>query len=271
MDTPIGDASPPKSTDLDGWRQAIADGCLKAFKLEAIAAAFQDLGQRDTRVQSALAKHLSDSILHMLRSRVGFNHPNRGEDIILRVHGEIFAALLRPASADGRNLRQAFGPRVLFRMKDAIAAELRERRIPGETQPKGKSKTKQVKGSEDANEIEVEIIDLAAAAEEPEPTDNEATSPQKHPDSDLFGGVRDADEEIDMNRILECIPDYRKRLAFQLFMNDVPYKSKRKDVTSIAGALGISEKTARDWIKEVRGLLEENDNVKQLRGLGDRT
>jgi len=265
MDTPIGDASPPKSTDLDGWRQAIAVGCLKSFKLEAVVAAFQDLGQGDTRVQNALAKHLSDSILHMLRRRVGFNHPNRGEDIILRVHGEIFAALLRPASADGRNLRQAFGPRVLFRMKDAIAAELRERRIPDEAQPKSKSKTKQVKGSEEAKEIEAEIIDLAAAAEKPEPMENEAASPQKHPGSELFDGVRDADEQIDVNRIVECVPDYRKRLAFHLFMNDVSYKSKRKDVTSIAGALGISEKTAREWIKEVRGLLEENDNVKQLR------
>lgn len=44
MDTQSGEEAPPKSTDLDGWRQAIADDRLKAFRLEALAAAFQDLG-----------------------------------------------------------------------------------------------------------------------------------------------------------------------------------------------------------------------------------
>ena len=61
------------------------------------------------------------------------NKPNQGEDIILRVHGEIIAALLHPSSPDGNALRLAFGPRVLFRLKDGIAAEERERRIPEES------------------------------------------------------------------------------------------------------------------------------------------
>ena len=74
------DKTRPESTDLDGWRQAIENDRLATFRLEAIAAAFQDLGQRDKEVQNALAKHLSDSILKILRQRVGFNHPNRGED-----------------------------------------------------------------------------------------------------------------------------------------------------------------------------------------------
>src|ERR1700723_1938819 len=29
MDTPVGEGSPPKSTDLDGWRRAVADGSLR--------------------------------------------------------------------------------------------------------------------------------------------------------------------------------------------------------------------------------------------------
>jgi hypothetical protein len=263
MDTRIGEGPPLKSDDLGGWQQAIADNRLKTFRLEAIAAAFQDLGQRDIQVRNALAKHLSDSILRMLRKCVGVNHPNKGEDIILRVHGEIFAALLRPTSADGRNLRHAFGPRVLFRMKDAIAAEARERRIPDETKPKMKGKTTEEKGSDDADKVE--IIDLAAAAEDHEGTEDEEIGPQKIRDTSLFDGVRDANEQIDVDRILGCVPDYRKRLAFRLFMNDVPYQSKKKDVTSIAGALGVSERTARDWIKEVQEVLESNANVNQLR------
>jgi len=71
MDTRIGEGPPLKSDDLGGWQQAIADNRLKTFRLEAIAAAFQDLGQRDIQVRNALAKHLSDSILRMLRKCVG--------------------------------------------------------------------------------------------------------------------------------------------------------------------------------------------------------
>ena len=61
--------------------------------------AFQDLGATDFDVQNAFAKHLSDSILRLLRPRVGKHHPNQGWDIILRTHGAIFEALLKPKSA----------------------------------------------------------------------------------------------------------------------------------------------------------------------------
>jgi hypothetical protein len=43
MDMQTGEEVPPKSTDLPGWRQAIATDRLKRFCLEALAAAFQDL------------------------------------------------------------------------------------------------------------------------------------------------------------------------------------------------------------------------------------
>jgi len=131
MDNRIGECPSPKSTDLDGWRQAIAESRLRSFRLEDIVAAFQDLGPRDKDIQHVLAKYLSDSILRILGGLVGPNHPNRGHDIIFRAHHQIFVALMRPTSADGRGLRQAFFPRVAFRMKDAIVAEQRERRSFG--------------------------------------------------------------------------------------------------------------------------------------------
>jgi hypothetical protein len=87
MDMQTGEEVPPKSTDLPGWRQAIAADRLKLFRLEALAAAFQDLGNCDHQIQHVLAKHLSDSILRLLRKHVGMNKPNQGEDIILHVHG----------------------------------------------------------------------------------------------------------------------------------------------------------------------------------------
>src|ERR1035441_3785163 len=49
MDMQTGEEVPPKSTDLAGWRQAIATDRLKLFRLEALVAAFQDLGDRDHR------------------------------------------------------------------------------------------------------------------------------------------------------------------------------------------------------------------------------
>ena len=56
-------------------------------------------------------------------------------------------------------------------------------------------------------------------------------------------------EQID--RFLEInIADDRKRLAFRLFMDELPFKSTRSN--SIAKALGIDESTARQWIKEMQ-------------------
>jgi transcriptional antiterminator len=50
-------------------------------------------------------------------------------------------------------------------------------------------------------------------------------------------------------------------------MDGVPYKSKKRDVETIAQALGISERTAREWVKEVRQLLAEHEGVKHLKKL----
>jgi DNA-directed RNA polymerase specialized sigma24 family protein len=269
MDAQIGDAQPPDSKDLVGWRQAIADGRLRGFRLEAIAGAFQDIGNRDIQVQNALAKYLSNCIYRMLRKRVGYNHPNQGEDIICRVHNEIFTALLRPESADGRSLRQAFWARVEFRIKDAIAKELRERRIPDAPPAEETSGTESQNGSHDDDGI-----DLNAVSEEEELADVSefsstpgANAPKKWNPS-LLQGVEEVDQQIHVDRILECVSDSRKRLAFHLFMNDVPYGSKRVGVVTIAQALGISERTARAWIKETLELLKNNDEVRHLRSVG---
>jgi hypothetical protein len=264
MDIQTGDEDPPKSTDLDGWRKAIADNRLKTFRLEVIAAAFQDLGTTDPQVQHALTKHLSDSIIRMLRRKVGFNHPNQGEDIIFRVHGDIFEALMLTKSADGRGLREAFGSRVLFRMKDAIITEQRERRTPADF-------TFDKKGTPELLDKEVaeEVIQVAAAAELLE-TDVDANSSDDYDRHYRRGAARDDEtternEQFDVDRILECVSDPKKRLAFHLHMHGVPYKTKQENVQSIARALNISEKTARGWVEEVRLFLEQNEGAKSLK------
>lgn len=259
MDTGTDEDSSPKANDLDGWRRAIANKGLRSFRLEAVAAAFQDLGQRDKGARDALAKYLSDSILRILRGLVGSNHPNRGEDIILRAHHQIVVALLRPASADGKNLRQAFMARVLFRMKDAIAAEERERRIPDETA------ATEEKDCEESGEISIiETLD-AESVDESKAFEDEQIVSEKERQSPSLEGVRHINEQIDVDRILERILDSRKRLAFYLYMHDVPYHSKKNSVHSIARALSISDRTARAWVEEVRQALSNDEDIQHLR------
>src|ERR1035438_3057735 len=212
----------------------------------------------------AICTRATESILHLLRRHVGMNKPNQGEDIILRVHGEIIAALLHPSSADGKALRVAFGPRVLFRLKDGIAAEQRESRIPDE------SRTANIQATSDEDSEGKEgSVDLDASAESPEleleSEDDCKTGQPTRPDPSLLDGVRELDEHVNVEGILGCVTDARKRLTFHLYMNDIPFKTKKKKVQSIAQALNISEKTARAWVEEVRVLLSEHEGVKHLK------
>jgi hypothetical protein len=48
-------------------------------------------------------------------------------------------------------------------------------------------------------------------------------------------------------------------------MDGVPFKTKKKKVTSIAAALGVSEKTARAWIAEVQDVLRSDQRVQRIR------
>jgi hypothetical protein len=167
----ISAGDPPPSTDLEGWRQAMADGRLRKFRLEMIAAAFQDLGEKDLRVREDLAKHLSGAIIGMLRKRVDVRKPNGGEDIIFQVHEVIFVGLLNPSTADGQQLRKGFGGIVNFRLKDALAQSLNSQIVPAPKPNKSsaKSQAKYAAGAKakpakkTAEEIAAEVDEVANA------------------------------------------------------------------------------------------------------------
>lgn len=225
-------AEAPKSADLEAWRAAIEEGRLKDFRPEDIAAAFQDLGNRDKKVQNDLAKHLSDIIIGILRRRVSYSWPDQGRDIIMETHTAIFVGLLDAKTADGRALRKAFGSRVLFRLKDAIVrgAQDRERYV-----------------SMESDEEAADAIERAHAV----------------------GGVNayklnHPDETINVQQILDQIPDWRKKLAFRLYLEGYSHGSGRVGVPSIASALGTTDKTARKWVKEVQDLLAKDEAAKSL-------
>lgn len=203
MDTRTGEEDPPKSTDLVGWQQAIADGRLESYRLEVLVAAFQDLGHLDHQVHHALAKHLSDSVLRFLRKEVGFNHPNQGWDIIFRNHDVIFKALVRPDSADGRGLRKAFGPRVRFRLKDAIVKERSERRTTQDIE-KDKQKKKERKDLPTVGDV-IELNASAAMEIDTDAPEDGGGGDDKVRTADLDNGLDDLDEEIDVERILSTV------------------------------------------------------------------
>jgi len=261
MDTLSGEEPPPRSSDLPGWQQAIADERIHRFPLEALVAAIQDLGPRgDATVRNALAEYLSDSVYRLLDRNVGRNHPNGGRDIVDRVHFQVFEAVAQPKSADGRGLRQAFVSRVLFRLKDAIAKEARERRVPDERAAQTQAKAQEPDPIDAEADREDELSESGPRPEvarygEP-PDDPEAPPSKVQRDPTLLDSVRDADQTIDVNRFLEAnIADDRKRLAFHLYMDGLPFKSKK--YPSIAKALDVDEKTSRLWIEEIQDQLKE--------------
>ena len=215
MDHKTGEEAPP-STDLAGWRRAVGDGSFRAFKMESVVAAIQDLGpSTDKAVMNPLVLHVSDTIIRRLRGLIGRNHRNEGEDMITRAHAKLVAAMFNPASADGKGMRAAFGFRLAKRAADAIRAETK-----------------------------IEKRELEAAAED----DAKAELVTEE-----FDPWQEVDEHMDVERVLAHVTDDQKRLAFRLHMEHVPLESEKK--ASIVKALGVSRKTAEKWIEEVRALL----------------
>lgn len=263
MDIIGEDAPPPGSTDVEGWRRAISAGRLRTFRLESLVAVFQDLDPTtDKEVRHAITKHLSDAVIGLLRKAVGPNHPNNGEDIIYRVHSDVFESLLKPASADGKALRVAFAARVNFRVKDAIALEYQHSRIPL-TVPTEKREGENKKLQHEIAESLPPMMqrNSSTVREIVNSADGEGVADgNSNRDLSLLNGVRDLDEQIDVNRLLAKVPDHRKRLAFHLYMEDVPYKSKKGN--SIAKALGVSDRTVQEWIKEVKEILRQETGEK---------
>lgn len=286
---------PPPSTDLEGWRQAIAGGRLRKFRLEMIAAAFQDLGETDQRVREDLAKHLSGAIVGMLRKRVDVRKPNGGEDIIFQVHEVIFVALLNPSTADGKQLRKGFGGIVNFRLKDALAQSHSDQIVPAPKLSKvsTKSPANRVAGiaakttkktaedvaaeaDEVANALQqdmAEATDDASEEERPpeaehvddrpppyviDDAEDDAIGPGKSEyDPALMAVVRDMDHQIDTQRILAKIPDRVKQLAFSLHLDREPQEV-------IARACGVSTRTIRTWITEIQEDLQQTKEAQEL-------
>jgi DNA-directed RNA polymerase specialized sigma24 family protein len=212
---------PPSPSDLEGWRGAVASGRLRRLRPEDIVAAIQCIGPNgDQRLLAALITHISDELLRIIKWLVGKNQRNEGEDIIWRAHHQLIVAVLKPASKDGQALCKTFRTCVEFRVADALRAERKyaNRNQPYKTQP----------GVTDHGEEMIETI------EPPE---------------------EGSEQVVEVQRLLNRIPDPRKREAFRLHMDGCPL-GPGIGTTSIAEQLKISAKTAGEWIAEVKALLK---------------
>lgn len=262
---------PPDPRDHNGWHGAVAENRHHEYDAQVLFCALQGLGAKaEVGVRNALADLLSRLVIKELRRKVSPYHPNEGWDIIYRTHETVFAAAANPNSKDGAGFREAFHARLNFRLKDAIATEVRLRRTEEDilAERAGKAKKKAfAQRDESAEELTEDEEDLAVLEGERtvsfhEPMvkhDDDAPPEQATYDPTLFDGVNDFIDQLDVDRLLkQHVADERKRLAFRLFMDDVPYKTKRNATThSIADALEIDESTARAWIKEVTGILRK--------------
>lgn len=260
--------APPDPCDLEGWREAVACGRVAQCSPEVLVAALQDLGPAlDPSIRNPIAKHLNLMLMRRLRRYIGRNHPNGGEDIILRTQSEIFEALLDKNSADGKALREAFWVRVSFRAKDALSKEYRDSRIPLTHVPKT--------GAAQADEVPLdaekaaELGHLFELSEPDEATEDvngfvgdDAVSSPTHPTAALLEGLKHFEETADVERVLAHIKDWRKRLAFRLYMEGVPFGSKK--ASSIAEAVGKGPKTVEKWITEIQDLLKGTREVQEL-------
>lgn len=263
----VKDDPPPSFTDLIAWRKAIETGNFRMFKPEVLVCALQEI--TDRFIREALASRLSQKMMALLRARVGRNHPNEGWDMIERVHTELLASLFDPSSADGKAMRSAFFMIVNYRIKSAIATELKHSRIP--TTPPAKQSSEsatepsnQVVGeSSDRNEDSAATeLERKCEREEAVEVDDEAYYSGSLHDPSLLDGVRDVDQMIDVKRILATITNEKKRLAFYLHMDNIPIHSTKGN--SIAEALGVDRKTVKKWITEVQNQLSQLKEVKLL-------
>lgn len=262
---------PPDPSDHNGWKGAVAGNHHLEYDAQVLFCALQELGAKaEPLVRNALADRLSRLVIKELRRKVSSYHPNEGWDIIYRTHESVFSAAAKPNSKDGAGFREAFHARLSFRLKDAIATEVRLRRteedILAEKASKAKKKSFGQTGdsAEELTEDEEDFAELeggrTVSFHEPIVNhDDDAPPEQATYDPSLLDGVNDFIDQLDVDRLLkQHVPDEQKRLAFRLFMDEVPYKTKRKATThSIADALEIDESTARAWIKEVTGILRK--------------
>lgn len=201
----------PPPDDLKGWSAAIEmAGTLERFRREdVIRAARHPALRTDKRLYNAIMAFLNRIFLKDVSKQVSTGWQNGGQEIVEWVHHTLITAVLDPDSADGKQMEKRYWAVVRTRTIDAVREE-----------KKKLDWTPDQISFEDAEEFlaDTEMSELA-------------------------------ERRAEVERVLDLIPDARKRYAFRLHLDGVPLKSS-KGTTSISGTLGVSDKTAGQWVAE---------------------
>lgn len=212
------DDEPPMPTDHHAWSQIVLQNQLHCYREGLIVAAIQDgFGKTgvDQRVVGRMADYISDRMEEVIRGAVAKRpFEDGGLAIVEATHSQMVKAMLSPNSADGKALRTAFMGTLRFRATDHVRAAIRALKRGGETP------------------------DDIGTVVDPDTAD------------DVFSI---AEQKVHVQLVLAHVTDKRKRAAFELHMEGVPYGSDKGH--SIASILGISRDTARDWVEDVQSQL----------------
>lgn len=201
----------PPPDDLKGWLAATATaGTLERFRREdVVRAARHPTVRTDRRLYNAIMSFLNRIFLTDVSKQVSTGWQNGGQEIVERVHHKLITAVLDLDSADGKQMEKRYWAVVKTRTIDAVREE-----------------KKKLEWTPDQISFE-DAEDILANMEIPEL----------------------AERRAEVERVLELIPDERKRYAFRLRLDGVPFKAG-KGTTSICGILEVSDKTASQWVAE---------------------
>src|SRR5262249_28373791 len=148
-------------------------------------------------------------------------------------------------------------------MKTALADELHDQIVPA---PKYKNAANTTAPDDRPPSDQLAEIPHGSEYELVKGKEREGAYGTPRQDPLIDDAVQAIDHQIDANRVvrrvLETIPTYKKRLAYYLYLHNVPRKSEHGP--SIAKACGVSERTIRLWIKEIEDNLKQNEEVLTL-------
>ncbi len=202
-------------TDSEGWKKAIDREELDQYCVQDIVRAARNINISGDRTILVALMTYISDQMIGVLSATIGTNQPNRSDMIHDVQHDMICAVLDPDSKDGTALCEAFVPRIRFRALDAIKKETTCR--------------------------------------------DRYTCPSIIPDStfeDKSRCMSDQDhEDLHVEQVLNLIPDRMKRLAFRLYVEEIPIESG-KGLPSISVAVGKSEKTVRTWIKEIKALLQ---------------
>ena len=204
----------PESNDIDGWRRAVKEERLSTFPLEAIVAAIQDLGV--------------NSDIEVINALAQF--------LSLKVLDILEGKVRKSYPNKGDDIVQATHYKIIESVLSPNTAD-------------GKALRKFFR-----KKLNERLLDVLKSYQGQKQN-------RKKLESAVQSGVESFDmsssehyESLYVEEVLSLIQDDKKRLAFRLYMEGVPVKSK--DESSISDAIGKSDKTIHSWIKEIQSQLK---------------